>query len=60
VRVGEAPGNIDHQGMRRYAYTLDCGSRNSKRFLSFDDEEDIRDGVIHPYTERGTLVNRVK
>ena len=54
------PGNTDHPEMLRYAYTLDCKSRDSKRFLPFDDEEHIRDGIFHPYTEGGPLVNRVK
>ena len=56
MRVGEVPGNISHPEMLRYAYTPDCGSRDSKKFQSFDDEEHIRDGVIHPYTEGGALV----
>ena len=60
MRVGEVPGNISHPEMRRYAYTLDCGPRDSKKFLSFDDEEHIRESVIHPYTKGGALVNRVK
>ena len=56
MRVDEVPGNISHPEMRRYANTLDCGSRDSKRFLSFDDEEHIRNGIFHPYTEEGARV----
>ena len=53
-------GNIGHLEMQRYAYTLDCGSRRSKRFLSFGDEEHIRESVIHPNAEGGALINKVK
>ena len=52
------PGNIGRPEMRRYAYTLDCGSRDSKRVLWFDVEEHIRNGVFHPYIEGRALVNR--
>ena len=58
--VGEVRGNIGHLEMQRYAYTLDCGSRRSKRFLSFGDEEHIRESVIHPNAEGGALINKVK